>query len=139
MKQNLIISGFFLLNVLSCNFFIENHNHIMGFWEYEIEGQKNDGLMFCEVTDSVFGFWAEDVSYLPATVYSISSNDSLLFIGILGQDGQVSPQKEFVGVISIIDSTQFRVTSKKRNILFYKSSKKRFQKVNPHKEKWRDY
>lgn len=139
MKLSLAISFITLSLIHSCDLAGRKNYSIVGFWECEIGIGSKKVLHFCEVTDAVFAFWSEDVNYLPPYLYSIAAGDSLFYDGVHGQSDQTSTNREFIGVISIIDSTEFQVVSDKNTIHFIKSSKERFEKVNTHNEKWLDF
>lgn len=138
MKPILISCLIALYATFSCKSRTEEMLDIRGFWECYMPADSERMLHFCEITDSVFAFWNEEVSYLPPYLYSVSTVDSLFFEGVQGQS-DIATNKQFVGVISIIDSVEFQVISENDTIHFIKSSKEKFKKSNMHKEKWLDF
>lgn len=138
MKSILITHLIVLSATCSCNLTAEKSIPIKGFWECYMAADSRKVLHFCEVTDSVFAFWSEEVNYLPPYLYSIATVDSLFFEGVQGQK-DLSSSREFVGVISIIDSIEFQIVSENDTLSFIKSSKEKFERINKNNEKWLDF
>lgn len=81
---------------------------LTGFWQqrYLSRGDSVRVTDFCELTDTLYGAWAEPVNYLPVRRYTLS-NDSLYFTGIDRITGLELTAKELVGVVQNYDYASF--------------------------------
>ncbi|MEZ4983521.1 MAG: hypothetical protein R2795_00535 [Saprospiraceae bacterium] len=104
-----------------------NDYSLLGYWETDIVENGKQSNWLCEINDSTFTYWHEDINFLTPRVYSIV-NGKLFF---MEKNTRNHLDSSLVGEIQFLKQDSFLVSRLNNNYSFKRIDKYSFdQKTN---------